>query len=520
MKYGVTGNLDYSKLNLYRASLSDNFKRFANPDLMSESIFEAKEEAEEKQFINKGVSKKSLNFIKNLQNIKTQNYSGIWYESGWYEKTPVAGIFFNYPHSSIIFNKNRLPYTSVDSTGVYIDNIIWSGTEIEFDNEKNVIGGFIDESINVDFQNQTGLSPDFPYRNVSEIFDHKNKQIGDLGINMFVDKNSLYPQGEEIGYNQIYFQSGLNKSNINSSTKILIFPSTKIKKNVSFRTVNENNKRLNFKEKLNEPRFLVFFYTGNLNFNFIPLEQTQQILTGQANFGYGPILQSTNPKYGQLVNQNYQINLSGIYPETFFRRFCIYNTGSVQTMGFAGISKQYSHVLSLENLNNTSLPYIYTNEDIYNIASGQSINLSTLTLNANTNYDLKVTTTGLKDYVNSVYTAYVDVYNVTGYKIVGVSKETINAINSEFSGLLYDKKTFPVNIYLKDNQTKILRDDYFSAQASGNKFIDIMRSNSIIPFLASGFSNIQNKIFNLSLYSTGANVTSGPVATDLYKKLY
>lgn len=533
MKYGVTGNLHNSKLSLYRASLSDNFKRFANPDLMSKSIFEAKKEAEEKQFVNKGISKKSLNFIKNLQNVKTQNYSGIWYESGWYEKTPVAGIFFNYPHSSIIFNRNRLPYTTVDSTGVYIDNIVWSGSPpplfpppptagrgLDFDNENNVIGGFIDESINVDFQNQTGLSPDFPYRNVSEIFDHKNKQIGDLGINMFIDKNSLYSQGEIIGYNQIYFQSGLNKNNIDSATKILIFPSSKMIKNVNFRTVNENNKRLNFKEKLNEPRFIVFFYTGNLNFNFVPLAQTQQILTGQGNFGYGSILQLKNTGYGQYANQNYQINLNGIYPETFSRTFCIYNTGSVVVEGFAGISKEYSQVLNIENSNNISLPYIYTNENIHGIVSGEPIYASKLTLNANVNYNLKITTTGLKDYVDSVYTAYVDIYKVTGYKKVGVSKTPTNLLGFEHSGLLYDKKSFPVNIYLKNNQTKILIDDYFSVKVSGNKFASAIESNSIRPLSTSGFLDIKNKIFNLSFYSTGANVTSGPVKADLDKKLF
>lgn len=521
MKYGITGTLDYSNINLYRASLSDNFKRFANPDLMSESIFEAKKEAEAKQFVNKGISKKSLNFVKNLQNIKTQNYSGIWYESGWYEKTPVAGIFFNYPHSSIIFNKNRLPYTTINSTGVYVDNIIWSGMEIEFDNENNVIGGFVDSSLgNIDFQNQTGLSPDFPYRNVFEIFDHKNKQVGDLGINMFINKNNLYSQNEEIGYNEIYFQSGLNKNNIDLATKILIFPSSKMIKNANFRTVNENNKRFNFKEKLNDPRFLVFFYTGNLNFNFIPLEQTQQILTGQANFGYGPILQLGNKNYGQYANQNYQINLSGIYPETFFRTFCIYNTGSVEVEGFAGISKEYSQVLNIENSNNISLPYIYTNENIHGIVSGEPINASKLTLNANVNYNLKITTTGLKDYIDSVYTAYVDIYKVTGYKKVGISKTPTDLLGFEYSGLLYDKKSFPVNIYLKNNQTKILKDDYFSVQVSGNKFASAIESNSIRPLSTSGFLDIKSRTFNLSFYSTGANVTSGPVKADLNKKLF
>jgi hypothetical protein len=518
MKYGITGSLDFSKLNLYRASLSDNFKRFANEDLMSESILDAKQEAEQQGFINKGISKKSLNFKRNIEQTKTKNYSGIWYESGWYEKSPVRGIFFNYPHSSIIFKRNRLPYTTIDSTGVYIDNIIWSGEQKDFNNTANVIGGFIDESITVDFQNQTGEVPDFPYRNVYEIFDHKNKQVGDLGVNLFKDKSIAYKIGEEIGYNEIYFQSGLDKSKINSDTKVLIFPSTKIIKNKNFTTVDENNKRFSFTEKLNEPRFLTFFYTGNLDFTLVPLSQTQQAITGQSNFGYGPILQLTNPNYAQFANENYSINLTGIYPETFNRTFCIYNTGSVSVLGFAAIRKEYSNALRLKNVENISSPYIYTNEDIHGVKSGEFIRLFDLTSNSNANYNLEVVTTGLKDSVDSISTVYVDIYKITGYKKVGKSNEEVNLIQSESSGLLYDKKSFPVNIYLKNNQTKIITDDFYTNIRSG-VYINTLQKTSPIFFTSSGFTNVQRKILNLSLYSTGSNIRSGPAAADIYQKI-
>lgn len=265
MKFGITGSLN--NLNLYRASMSENFQTYANENLLSNAAKNAIDEAKQNGFINKGISKKTQAFKQKIIDIKQDNYDGKWYESGWYKENPVKAIFFHYPNNgSVIYERANLPYTTQSSTGVYI-NLTWSGYEHKFDNEKYVVGGYIDYAIDYDPITQTGYVgdlTDFPYRNVYEIFDHKNIQVGDMGYNLFLLPELGYPQDSEIGYNKIFFQSGLNKDNINENTKILIFPSTKMQLNKNYR-YTINGKRLSFQENLNDIRYFVFFYTGKGN---------------------------------------------------------------------------------------------------------------------------------------------------------------------------------------------------------------------------------------------------------------
>jgi len=262
MKFGITGS--FENLNLYRAAMSENFQTFANQSLVTDEFKTIINEAKEKGFVNKGFSKKTDSFKQKILDLKQSNYNGKWYESGWYIKNPAQVKFFHAAsNGTIIYPRDNLPYTNSTSTGVYID-LIWSGYGHDFDNSKYVIGGYVDNAIDYDSTTQNGYVGDtgnFPYRNVNEIFDHKNRQIGDMGYNLFLYSEIGYEPNSEIGYNKIFFQSGLNRENINENTKILIYSSPKMQRNKNFRYLI-NNKRLRFQEKLNEPRFFVFFYSG------------------------------------------------------------------------------------------------------------------------------------------------------------------------------------------------------------------------------------------------------------------
>jgi len=215
MKFGITGNVDLATLFLYRAGLTSNFQNYANTDFVKDNLNEAINEAKNLGFINKGTSKKTKAYKDNLVKVKKDNYIGKWYEEGWYTDQ-TNKTYFNYPRNgSVFFNikNNQLPYTSNTNgtTGAYI-NINWleysgnnrkssiANSQGYISKDEYVVGGWIkslDElQVNEDFN---------PYRNYNEIFDHKNVQEGDMLINAFVNKYQLPEQGEEIGYNQIFF---------------------------------------------------------------------------------------------------------------------------------------------------------------------------------------------------------------------------------------------------------------------------------------------------------------------------
>lgn len=534
MKFGVTGNLNLDKLALYRAGLSSNFQEYANEDFIKDNLSGAIQEAKSLGFINKGISKKTKAYKDNLVKVKKDNYLGKWYESGWYvNKT--NEIYFTFPRNGSVFfdiKNNQFPYTNLNNqtTGVYI-NLNWqeySGNQKKssiandqgyISKDEYVVGGWKDANT---IEVNENLNQFNPYRNHNEIFDHRNYQTGDMLINVFVNKYQLPEQGEKIGYNQIFFMSGLTKENIDENTNIFYIPSTDLSLNSNFNRVFLDNKRFNFSQDINHIRYLVFFYTGDLPFIYTTGSNYQALQSGTVSFGSIPQFKK-NQTVTNIQNNIFSINVTGIYPETFYKTFSIYNTGSNSIRYLVGVKNEYSDVLKIKNKEklNKSTREFYSNEDIAGIKSGTPIFYGELTSKANTNFEVEISTTGLKQSVNNTYTGYVDIYTITGTKQLGRVNNWLGYYQSSYgTGFLYKIDSFPVRVNLKDNGTRIIKDDYYFNYNSINKIRKKLKTNENITFSSTGFLNIENFIFGLTFYSTGSNLTSSPVLTDLNNKIY
>ena len=122
------------KLRFNLTAIKDKtFVDFSNQELLSENVKNLYVQSEDLNFIAKGTSKKSESYKNSLKTFRDKNYEGKWYESGWYEagKEPRNLIDFYYSSKvdkgqSWFYERDKLPYTTSTSTGVYYD-VVWSG---------------------------------------------------------------------------------------------------------------------------------------------------------------------------------------------------------------------------------------------------------------------------------------------------------------------------------------------------------------------------------------------------------
>lgn len=490
------------------------FKKFSNPDLLSEKSKELRIEAENLNFIPKGISKKTLDYKKSLEIIREQNYLGKWYESGWYnENKPRTLIDFYYSSKPDkgqrwFYSRDNLPYTNDHSTGVYYD-ITWSGLHEYFPTSgKNslsnlVLGGYIG----------TNYHPEtftFPYRNFNEFFDHNDRQVGDMGYNIFYDKINAYIPNQPIGYNRIFFAHGLNKQNVNAQTKVIILSHSKDGLPFSARGGNiettgtlDNRKWFKKFEEKQLPRFDVFFYSEDINLTYVPKSITKSY------FGYGPIIQPNNPKYPSLANENFFIEATGVYPEELNKNFCCYNTGIAVEEFYLSVSN--SKVLNIMGpINDNALEskktvgYIWTNEG--GNESGKFIKSYKLGRESNSNFKLKINTKYLSGFLNQDKIEYVNIYKVTGIN------ENVPA--DSFPGFLSEKFTVPVYIKTIDNNTKIFYSGFLENNKNEHRYL---ASNSFV-LSETGILNKKNKNYTVSFYSTGENIKSPAVISDILNR--
>jgi len=267
-------------------------------------------------------------------------------------------------------------------------------------------------------------------------------------------------------------------------------------------------------------RYMVFFYTGTLPIVYTTgATEIQNLESSTISFGRTPQFLRNKVVVKQ---EGFSINLTGIYPETFYKTFSVYNTGNKPLKYLVGIKNEHKHVLKIlnkQNLNQIATNY-YSNEDIYDVRSGEGISYGELTSKANSNFEIEITSTGLKNFVNKTYTGYVDIYSITGNKFLGKVKNKYNyETNFSGSGFLYKIDSFPIYINLKDNNTKIIKDDYYFNYTAVDKAGKKLKLGEKILFDKTGFLNISNPIFGLTFYSTGLNIISGEGWNDLYRKI-
>ena len=525
MKYGVN-NLS-GNLNLYRISKDAVFSEFANDNLFSQELKNAKIQAKKIGFKNKGISKKSQSFKNNLIKQKQNNYSGKWYESGWVINNndeelikKIENPYFRYSNRPF-YSKDNLPYTTQNNTGIYYD-IVWSGYEEGDLNENFVLGGFRPNDFTQD-------ESSMPYRNIYEVFDHKNIQIGDMG-NRWFHSGEGRSSKEEIAYNKIYFQSGITKEDIlKPEIKMFVLTKNTTRNNRalgSFLEVPQTQlplprKFYYFREKQNTIRNWIFFFSGTLD----PIINHSNVSTSDQKITVGKLYQYKNTKYAEQ-NQNYKITFSGIYPEFTEKTFSVTNLSSGQATFYVGIPKVHSGVIEVTpppGIGKEIEKYIWTDEDsIY--PSGQKIFGYDISRNANINLNIKLKTENIKNALNSgFYSGNINLYQITGQKIckTGYVETTYS---SEEENKIYKplakKESVPFLIYARNNNTKITADDFFYIINKNNEYIQYKenKTENIFNIGKSGLLG-EYRSFGITFYSTGLNIKTGAVWDDLYKKI-
>jgi len=497
------------------------FSENANPELVSNLL----KSYQSTPSTLKGYSKKTKAYKDSIAETRQENYDGRWYQSGWVINNKnqiladkVQSIPFLYG-DRYLRPLDELPYSKLESTGVYVDSI-WSG----YNNNDSRLPSGIQADLRICGFINSGFSGSYkevmPYRNLFEIFDHKDVQVGDMGSRWFHTGEERV-KGEFIAKNNIYFLSGLGPQNLlDENLKLLIFSNhIKGKQTVSEgRQLPEPIAFYWYPEKQNTTRFSIFAFTGDLNIKYIPIQVSGSVGPKSKQIAGGDLFQYKNSKWGL---GDYQIQLTGIYPETLSKTFSIANTGDVIVDFYFSPEDPTISIESKAFPLNTK--YTWTDEAVRIYPSGTNIQVYNLSSKRNSNFNIKVYTTGLLGSLNTEITKNIAIYQITGESLI-VGETGYNG-QQAFKPLTINK-IIPVKIRALANDTKVKVDDFFFKYegVSGQGFTQTLPSyaNTIgkntLTFTTGGL-NFETKWFGLTYYSTGNNLNQPEVAADLNRKL-
>lgn len=495
------------------------FAENANPELVSDFL----KGYQETPSPIKGYSKKTQSYKTSIVSSRQRNYDGKWYENGWIINNKNQVIADKVETIPFMFGErylrpiNELPYSKLGTTGVYVD-LVWSGYNPDGDPRLASglrpdlrICGFINSGVENNYKEV------MPYRNLFEIFDHKDVQVGDMG-NRWFHTGEGRVKGEFIAKNDFYFLSGIGPEDfLNPNTKLLIF-SDHIK---GRETVSEGRQLPEpiafywYPERQNTTRFSIFAFTGDLNLKYVPLQTNNTIGPKTRQIAGGNLYQYKNSKWGI---GDFRIELTGVYPEKLSKTFSVANTGDVIVDFY--LSPEDSTMEIESNAFDLNSKYIWTNESVRIYPSGTKIQLYNLSSKRNANFDIKINTTGLIGALNTGITKNIVIYQITGEQF----------ISGEGAGTAYKpltvNKTIPVRVVALTNQTKVKIDDYFFRYqgVSGQNFAQTLPSyantdgKNTLTFTTGGL-NFDTKWFGLTYYSTGDNLNQPEVAADLNRKI-
>lgn len=505
--------LDISARDLKRilSTSNDNFQEYAKDKYISPEALYYKTGFYSPKW--NSISKRTDE--EKIQKYRSLNYSGYWKESGWIDYKSVgideSSVYISKPRA--FCDKNTLPYTVTgNSTGVFV-NLKWSGLQDYYDNDKYCVAGILKKGVYEKRRND----PDSyiaPYRNVFEIFDHSGFQKLDISNHRFY-LESGYQEGQPIGYNKIYYQSGLHPSGI-INYSFLFIPNRRIS-DYDIRLGDVGKNFIPSSDPLNEPhnvvRYNIFFYTGEL-----PLVQ----ITGGNNqikrgFGFGPVYQHTNTNYKNLVNQNYRMQFTGIYGESAVKEFSIFNTGNITERFYIGIDEP--NILSIDEDLVPGLPKygVWTYENQSGKNYGQMINkIYKVGRHSNINFKVKIESFACPKDVKR--TANINIYRITG----GHQAFNNNFPNAVFnSGYMSQKHVLPIDIYVKNNQTVIQNDSFFYQNIASGDFKPISKVGEVLSVDPDDqFNNFNmKKQVGITFYSLGENLKDLRVTLDTRSKI-
>ena len=539
---GLNPNIPAGELRKILAVSDNNFRAFAKSEYTSDEAL----------FYKTGFYSPKFNSLSKrddkdkLVEYRKDNYEGYWQESGWINPTSNRrGVYLSKPRA--FCPRDQLPYTTNDSslddrltsTGVYI-NAIWSGYQEDYDNENYCIAGILRKSIYKQRSNSTfNKNYTIPYRNYFEIFDHSGFQIADISNHRFF-RGSGYIPGQPIGYNKIYYQSGLHPSGF-LNYKFLYIPNRRITDydnrlgNVGLNYVSEQDP---LNEPHNVPRYFIFFYTGELP--IVYLTGGQNVI--KKGFGFGPVYQHNNPEYHKLCNSNYRVKFTGIYGESSTTEFSVFNTGNKTERFYIGINNP--NILSIEDKKIPGIPMygVWTFENQSGKNYGQVIDkIYKVGRDANINFKLRINSRGLQP--NQTNTTHINIYRITGghrafeNNVSAVSgdtfplrhsnqtwyanKKSIPSVVITNTGYKFEKFSIPVDIYPKTNNSSIISDNLLYQDLPSGDYkpsILIGAPININPELDTNHLDINKKI-GVTFYSIGSNLKDLSVSLDTKAKV-
>ncbi|NBP01163.1 MAG: hypothetical protein EBU90_13700 [Proteobacteria bacterium] len=450
-----------------------------------------------------------------IEEYRSENYNGYWKESGWFDHTQIGknknDIYISRPRP--FADRNKLPYSiSNNSTGVFID-LKWSGLQSYYDNDKYCIAGVLKRAVYEQRNQDTGLYS-LPYRNYFEFFEHSGFQKYDISNHRFY-LESGYRHGQPIGYNKIYFQSGLNPDNF-LDYSFLIIPNRRIS-DYDIRLGDIGKNYIPSNDLLNEPhnvvRYHVFFYTGGLPVTYLT-GNNNNIIRG---FGFGPIYQHRNSKYKDFINQNYRIDFTGVYSESKTKTFSVFNTGNITERFYIGIDEP--NILSIDEskIPGKSEYGVWTYENQSGKRYGQIIDkVYKIGRDANINFKVKINSFACPR--DTKRTANINIYRITGGH---------QPLNNGFpdvienTGYFSQKYVVPVDIYVKNNSTLIKDDKFLYQNLAGGDFKPISEIGQPIyidPDDTNSSLNIKNQM-GVTFYSVGENLNDLRVTLDAKSKI-
>lgn len=536
---GLPTNLTPEELKIILSYSNDeDLLLKGNSDLLSPKI---KKYFDQGLYSPKTFSKKSSEFISGAQNLLNQNYNGKIFSSGWLDEISVANkqkILFRLG-SNLFYDRDNLPYSDATTSGVYIDEV-WSGYNVPWNNNK-VLGGFIISGIdNISDYPESGKFKRHPYRNFYEIFEHSGIQIGDMGNQAF--SSGGYVPGQFIGYNAIYFKSGLNKYNIlDKNPQFLFVPNplwAKVnnkKSIINSGIFDHSNNPRNYpspaKEKQNLIRWNVFVYTGNLNFKINPP-------SGDIYSNYvANVVDKTKttlklqPQKPIIISR---INATGIFPEILTKNFSILN----RSINPVAVYLSASHpAIQFEYPNSfvENKSFEVTNETGY-FNSSKIDKISILSSAASANIKAVINTSLLApgNMEEKIYIHYVTgIKNIASEETQRLDFDPKSDLKSDGllrfarsskiigSGLASYTRDLNLNISCIDNDSKITTDDFYFEIRSGFNYFPVKQIGQAFEYDTTGLKNQSNDSFGVSFYSTGVNFWEDQeTRIDLLNKIY
>jgi len=524
---GLPADLSAEELKKILSVNDENFRQFSKNHLLTEEAVFYKTGF----YSPKGNSISKRSDQENIKEYRLNNYDGFWRESGWIPQRNNK-FYLSKPRSHC--PRNLLPYSSSDATGAYID-LNWSGYQDDYDNSKYCVAGILKQNLT-----EEGKTRSFPYRNVFEIFEHSGFQYKDISNHRFY-LESGYRHGQKIGYNKIYFQSGLNPSEV-VGYKCFVIPNRRIT-DYDNRLGKIHRAYIPSTDLLNEPhnivRYNAFFYTGEVPIVYLTGSNNQV----KRGFGFGSVYQHSNPEYRLNTNSNnFRVTATGIYGESISKTISIFNTGNITERFYIGIDNP--SVISIDHHKTPGIPNygVWTNENQLNKTYGQIIDkVYKVGREANINFNIKINTAALP--ANQVNTVFLNIYRITGgnipfnnqqfpsktpqkwwdnkgwgHKNRRVSFELKEIVNT---GYFSQKYALPIDIYARTNSSKVDQDNIFYQNlASGDyKPINVIGQPIDINPESDNKHIDLNKQIGLTFYNIGDNTKDLRVKLDTLAKI-